>query len=1161
VAVASSINISITGDNSGAITAINQANSALTNMQQSVRSLGTEFTKLGLIMSGAMTAPIAAVAKLGFDWASMREQGLITFTAMIGGAEEAGRAMNELQGFADKTIFTMGSLIPISQRMLAVGFKWAEIKPILSAVAGAASAMGPAAEEATKRLTKAITDVKTKGFLQGEEIRQFTENGVAAVEIIAKAIGKTNNEVQDMVRKKQMDSVTALNAIINHLNEHYDDVLRAQETTIAGRVSTMQELFSQLSGTLMKPALQGIADFLGILNPAMRELGLIIEGINPQWRVFIVAVLAAVAAIGPLLLALGGAALAFSYLIAPLGAVAVAVGALALVIGALAGAWAADFGNLQKIVADWFSGFTDTLANVAVEAANWGANIVVSLANGMAEAVDAVLSVIAQISSILAYWFAPGSPPRVWPDADKHGAAAMMEFLQGMTKVDLTVFNQLTDLIETELRNAFAGMKDQGGLYDAIMGTRGGVARALDEIRDFGDVTEETMQDIIDAAGPVGDSVRDNIRLFVEWADASRDLADAQNDIKRINAELERQLRPYNKALDDLNDKQEDLAMQERMRRATEAMAKGKDPGGIEYKRALLEMEEIRIKREMRGIKDASKVELDAAKDREFAAKGLVEDLQERIDVQKMLADIQKENIKLYDEFHKKEGGGGGGGGGAAKPVINPGAFDFKGGIFGDSEERAELIEKAMKNLMDKLNPFKGASERITKAWDQMWVDIGESIDQRSPGIIKNFGVFMDGLKDAASRGWAEVQKVFGELVGPEVDNLAKEFGLLRDAWNELKASPEFQMAMRELKQSLKDTVPLIKDFVVAVGKIAVVLGAGAIMTGLVILRGALAGIRWALEGIPAALIQVSGLINVAAGTFKFLGDVIHTVSDGNRFSEWMGGVIESAEKALGVDWPKIHGDLDLLGQDFGRLGTHLGTARDAIVEFFTVTIPTQFENLHTWVVNVEKWLKDLWDYFVTWIQKIIDDVKAKFTEWADTVGTTAQEVIDAIKAPFKDVDFLSMAQGWMDDLVEGIRSRLGVVDMALGWISDRLPKSPAKIGPLSVLPNWEALYEGLDPAGKEAVNNVENTATGIAKAFQNGVDVSGNKATGNTITLTVNLGGVNTTMNFGAVDPGTAGVLKDGVVAAGKDIVEQVVRAINQSLPSQSQPYNAAGA
>lgn len=157
------------------------------------------------------------------------------------------------------------------------------------------------------------------------------------------------------------------------------------------------------------------------------------------------------------------------------------------------------------------------LEGVAGQAGTWGENIAVQLANGIASAAPYVIGAIQAIADVITLWMSPGSPPRMLPDLPEWGASAMQEFLDGFGEADFDVLKDFSRTVERLLEvKVGSGAMAEGDLVPALVGSRAGIAEALGQLRETGDVTEDVYARIREAAGTAGEEVEKFARLYVD---------------------------------------------------------------------------------------------------------------------------------------------------------------------------------------------------------------------------------------------------------------------------------------------------------------------------------------------------------------------------------------------------------------------------------------------------------------------------------------------------------------------------------------------------------------------------------------------------------------------------------------------------------------------
>ena len=161
-------------------------------------------------------------------------------------------SQEELQKFAESTPFELPGLIDASQKMLAFGFTAEKILPTLTAIGDAVSGLGGSPEK-LQRVITAIGQIQAKGKVQAQEMLQLAEAGIPAWEMLAKAIGKTIPEAMKESENGAIDAATAINALINGMNQKFGGLMAKQSKSFTGLKSTFNDLLRDVAGKVTKP--------------------------------------------------------------------------------------------------------------------------------------------------------------------------------------------------------------------------------------------------------------------------------------------------------------------------------------------------------------------------------------------------------------------------------------------------------------------------------------------------------------------------------------------------------------------------------------------------------------------------------------------------------------------------------------------------------------------------------------------------------------------------------------------------------------------------------------------------------------------------------------------------------------------------------------------
>lgn len=216
--------------------------------------------KGGLGLAGALagiqgvSATLTSAVETGIKFNSTLEQSEIAFGSMLKDVEAGKGLLRDLMQMAEKTPFEFADLQTGAKRLLAFGFAAKDILPMLTAIGDATAALGMSGAEGINRLGLALGQMRAKGKVSGEEMLQLTEAGIPAWEILAKAIGKTTNEVMELSQKGLIPAEQAIQYLIEGMNERFGGMMEQQSKTFQGQISNLGDVVSSTMGLVVKPA-------------------------------------------------------------------------------------------------------------------------------------------------------------------------------------------------------------------------------------------------------------------------------------------------------------------------------------------------------------------------------------------------------------------------------------------------------------------------------------------------------------------------------------------------------------------------------------------------------------------------------------------------------------------------------------------------------------------------------------------------------------------------------------------------------------------------------------------------------------------------------------------------------------------------------------------
>ena len=211
----------------------------------------------GMGMFEALKKGFQATVSTAIDFNSMLQTAQIGFATMLGSAEKAQKFLEDMADFAVRTPFEYPELLEAAKRMLAYGFAAEEVLPTLRAVGDASAALGSGAA-GIDRITLALGQIRAKGKLSAEEMRQLTEAGVPAWHILAEAMGKTVPELQDMVSKGLIPGGKAVEMLTKGMTKRFGGMMKQMENTWQGVTSSIKDIWRMTVGTLTQNWFSGL---------------------------------------------------------------------------------------------------------------------------------------------------------------------------------------------------------------------------------------------------------------------------------------------------------------------------------------------------------------------------------------------------------------------------------------------------------------------------------------------------------------------------------------------------------------------------------------------------------------------------------------------------------------------------------------------------------------------------------------------------------------------------------------------------------------------------------------------------------------------------------------------------------------------------------------
>lgn len=217
------------------------------------------FSELG---SAALRAAEGFISS-GIEYNAQIESYTVGLTNMLGSAEAAQQAIDQIQQDAARTPFSVEALTQANQLLIGAGENATYAEKTIMALGNAVSATGGSNAELS-RMAANLQQIANVGKASAIDIKQFAYAGINIYGLLADYTGKSTAEVQKMTISYDL-LTQALQAASEEGGRYYNS-MDTQSQTMNGRASTLKDNVKQLAGLMTGDLSSGIGVAIGKLN-------------------------------------------------------------------------------------------------------------------------------------------------------------------------------------------------------------------------------------------------------------------------------------------------------------------------------------------------------------------------------------------------------------------------------------------------------------------------------------------------------------------------------------------------------------------------------------------------------------------------------------------------------------------------------------------------------------------------------------------------------------------------------------------------------------------------------------------------------------------------------------------------------------------------------
>ncbi len=452
---------------------------------------------------------IETFQRLGVGMKSMLTRELVNtgmdFQQALGKAVPKAKAMmDELMRYSIIAPYALESTVNIMRQAQAYGFNADQAMTFAKALQNVSAATG-VGNEVMGRMAYNLAQIRLVGKVTQRDIRDL---GNAAFDLMGflRSLGKEF--------KVEINTLEDFNNAIASGKLTWDQFVTGFATFSGKLGDATKELGRTLFG--VKQRMTNILDILGInlLEPAVQS---IVNRISDLQDSFLKAFdTGYIQAFGQVF---GEVVEGLLYKIETLG---ISLGLLGKRTD-----WQLDY-YTRSIGQNLSTTLNKSFGEMAYDALKWGIEVVSEFAVGMIRGASTVLvTAMDVIGGALSFWLSSSSPPRVAPDMEKWGLAAIASWLHGFKEADFSILESIQSPLQSIL--------DILGKSDLYVGISASITQALSEIATMGKTSIDIIGQLMGIGTQYGVELAELARRQLELAAANKAVTDSEK--KMIEAD------------------------------------------------------------------------------------------------------------------------------------------------------------------------------------------------------------------------------------------------------------------------------------------------------------------------------------------------------------------------------------------------------------------------------------------------------------------------------------------------------------------------------------------------------------------------------------------------------------------------------------------------
>lgn len=245
-------------------TALSQANSFADRMstigkkdffapvQDTIKGMSRDFRQIiqGIVLAQTFYTGLQGFKQLTaavYEYTDALNYAQVTFSNLFRDMSLGEEFVAVLQQYAARSPFDFTDIEKGARQLSAYGIQAKNLMYVMEGIGNLSAVTGD--PQTFETVSRAMGQIYSKGKLSAEEMRQLAEAGLNVKEVYARLGIEAGN-----VGKANVDAATALNTIVEVLNDTYAGAMDAANTTMRGMLANTKDVLLSVSSAVFQPA-------------------------------------------------------------------------------------------------------------------------------------------------------------------------------------------------------------------------------------------------------------------------------------------------------------------------------------------------------------------------------------------------------------------------------------------------------------------------------------------------------------------------------------------------------------------------------------------------------------------------------------------------------------------------------------------------------------------------------------------------------------------------------------------------------------------------------------------------------------------------------------------------------------------------------------------